>query len=101
VWTVSVAPPVHLVFEYNQFRVVDTVNVPPELLASTPPNVKALPLLGPTLLSSHPFRDGAEQMAATLAALNGLPLSARPDLWQPPTGQPKRRCCKLPNQWPS
>jgi len=82
-WTVSVARPVHLVFEYDRFRVVHAVDVPPELLAKTPPAVTALPLWGPTLLSLRPFRDADEQMQATLAALNGLSLSARPDLWQP------------------
>lgn len=49
----------------------------------TPRDVVALPLTGPTLLSLRPFRDGQEKMEATLAALNGLSLSARPDLWQP------------------
>jgi len=82
-WSVSVARPVHLVFEYDRFRVVHAVDVPPELLAKAPQEVSSLPLLGPTLLSLRPFRDGAESMEATLAALNGLPLSARPDLWQP------------------
>lgn len=43
----------------------------------------ALPLAGLALLSLRPFRDGNEKMAATLAALEGLSLSARPDLWQP------------------
>jgi len=82
-WSVSVARPVHLVFEYDRFRVVHAVDVPPELLAKAPPDVTALPLLGPTLLSLRPFRDGAEQVEATLAALSGISLSARPDLWQP------------------
>ena len=82
-WTVAQARPVHLVFEYDRFRVVHAVDVPTELLMKTPPDLTALPLLGPPLLSLRPFRDGAEQVEATLAALNGLPLSARPDLWQP------------------
>ena len=82
-WTVALARPVHLVFEYDRFRVVHAVDVPPELLTKAPRDVTALPLLGPTLLSLRPFRDGTENMEATLAALNGLPLSAQPDLWQP------------------
>ena len=81
-WTVSVARPVHLVFEFDRFRVVHAVEVPPELLARAPHHVSTLPLTGPTLLSVRPFRDGAEQVEATLTALNGLSLSARPDLWQ-------------------
>ena len=84
-WTVCVARPVHLVFEYDRFRVVHAVDVPPELLAMAPRDMDALPLTGPTLLSLRPFRDANEQRDATLMALAGLPLSARPDLWQPYT----------------
>jgi len=82
-WTVFAARPVHLVFEYDRFRVVHAVDVPPELLQRAPRDVVALPLTGPTLLSLRRFKDGKEEIEATLAALNGLPLSARPDLWQP------------------
>eukprot|EP01036_Dinobryon_divergens_P006307 gene6307-8362_t len=38
--------------------------------------------MGPTLLSVRKFKDGKEKFDATLAALQGLPLGARPDLWQ-------------------
>lgn len=82
-WTVSVARPVHMVFEYDRFRVVHAIDVPPELLDKTPAGVDALPLTGPTLLSLREFKDGNEKMGATLAALQGIPLAARPDLWQP------------------
>lgn len=82
VWTVFVARPVHMVFEYDRFRVVHAVDIPPELLKRAPPDVDALPLLGPTLLSLRPFRDSQENLTATLAALEGISLSARPDLWQ-------------------
>lgn len=83
VWTVFVARPVHMVFEYDRFRVVHAVDIPPELLSRAPRDVVALPLMGPTLLSLRPFKDGNEKMVATMAALEGLSLSARPDLWQP------------------
>ena len=33
-WSVFVARPVHLVFEYDRFRVVHAVEVPPEMLAA-------------------------------------------------------------------
>ena len=82
-WTVAVARPVHMVFEYNHFRVVHAIDVPPELLSQTPAGVEALPLTGPTLLGLRPFKDGKERMDATMAALQGLTLSSRPDLWQP------------------
>lgn len=82
-WTVFAARPVHMVFEYDRFRVVHAVDIPEELLHLAPRDVVALPLTGPTLLSLRPFRDGNEKMEATMAALEGLSLSARPDLWQP------------------
>ena len=81
-WTVFVARPVHMVFEYDRFRIVHAVDVPDELLNRAPRDVVALPLMGPTFLSLRPFRDGNEQLDATIAALQGLSLSFRPDLWQ-------------------
>ena len=81
-WTVFVARPVHMVFEYDSFRVVHAIDIPPELLAQTPPDVNALPLTGPTLLGLRAFHNDKEKMDATLAALQGVSLSARPDLWQ-------------------
>lgn len=82
-WTVSVARPVHMVFEIDRFRVVHAIDVPEEMLNQTPAGVDALPLTGPTLLAVRPFRDANESMEATYAALKGAPLSARPDLWEP------------------
>ncbi|MDO9404071.1 MAG: TfpX/TfpZ family type IV pilin accessory protein [Polaromonas sp.] len=81
-WTVAVARPVHLVYEIDRFRVVHAIDVPDELVASAPADLKKLPLTGPTLLSVRAFRDATESMNATMAALQGLPLGARPDLWQ-------------------
>ena len=82
-WTVWVARPVHLVFEYKLFRVVHAIDIPVELLDKTPTGITALPMTGPTLLSLRPFKDSGESMDATLAAVGGGSLSARPDLWQP------------------
>lgn len=82
-WTVSVARPVHMVFEFDRFRVVHAIDVPVELLNKTPMGVDALPWTGPTLLAVRPFRDANESMEATMAALRGAPLGARPDLWEP------------------
>lgn len=82
-WTVYVARPVHLVFEYNRFSVVHAADVPAQLLDKTPPGITALPLTGPTLLSLREFKNNNEMADATLAAIMGAPLSARPDLWQP------------------
>jgi hypothetical protein len=81
-WTVFVARPVHLVFEYNRFRVVHAIDIPAELMGKPPAGIDAQPLFGPTLLSLRPFRDSDEQINATMAAVQGVSLSARPDLWQ-------------------
>lgn len=82
-WSVAVARPVHLVFEFDRFRVVHAVDVPEELLDRTPSGIEALPWSGPTMLAVRPFRDERERSEATLLALDGLHLGARPDLWQP------------------
>ncbi len=82
-WVVCMARPVHMVFENDRFSVVHAIDVTSELLAKTPSDVNALPLTGPTLIGLRPFKDSQEKFDATLAALQGLPLASRPDLWQP------------------
>lgn len=81
-WTVCVARPVHLVFEFDRFRVVHAIEVPEELMDKAPAEWRKLPLMGPTLLAVRPFRDPEEEATATMMALEGVSLSARPDLWQ-------------------
>nr|WP_315480271.1 TfpX/TfpZ family type IV pilin accessory protein [uncultured Rhodoferax sp.] len=81
-WTVAMARPVHMVFEIDRFRIVHAIEIPDELLARTPADIKALPYTGPTLLGLRPFKDNKESMDATMAALQGTSLSSRPDLWQ-------------------
>jgi hypothetical protein len=82
-WTVQMARPVHLVFELDRFRVVHNVDVPEELLDRVPADVRFAPLGGPTLLALRPFASEQERADFTLVALQGVPLSARPELWQP------------------
>lgn len=81
-WTVSVARPVWLVFEYNRFRVVHAIDVPPELLHQAPVDLQSLPWSGPQLLSLRPFKSQDEYFDATMAALKGFALAAQPGLWQ-------------------
>jgi hypothetical protein len=81
-WTVSVARPVHLVFEIDRFSVVHAIDVPEEMLHLKPAGIEARPWTGPTLLALRDFKNNQEQTDATLAALGGLDLGARPDLWQ-------------------
>ncbi|MDZ7920963.1 TfpX/TfpZ family type IV pilin accessory protein [Rhodoferax sp.] len=82
-WTVAVARPVHMVFEIDRFRVVQAIDVDETLLSQTPKSVQALPVAGPTLLAVRHFKDDKERMEATLAALQGVSLASRPDLWRP------------------
>ncbi len=81
-WTVHLARPVHLVFELDRFRVVHAVDIPVDLLDRVPPGIEAMPLGGPTPLGLRPFRDEKEKFEATMVALQGIALAARPDLWQ-------------------
>ena len=82
-WTVQLARPVHMVFEYDRFRVVHQVDIPAELDARVPKGLELAPVGGPTLLALRPFRNAEENMEFTTAALGGVQLSARPELWQP------------------
>lgn len=82
-WTVFVSRPVHLVFEYDRFRVVHAIEVPEELMAKAPDGLEKMPITGPTTLALRPFRDVNEEGTATLMALQGIQLSANPELWQP------------------
>src|SRR6218665_3548464 len=82
-WTVFVARPVHLVFEYSRMSVVHAIDVDDQLLAKAPPALQKLPITGPTLIALRPFKDADEQYDATMAALDGAALPARCDLWQP------------------
>ncbi len=87
-WTVQMARPMHLVFEIDRFRVVHRVDVPPELEAGAPAGIPVAPWAGPTPLSIRPFRNASEKMEFTMAALQGVHLGARPDLWEPyPAGR--------------
>jgi hypothetical protein len=62
--------------------VVHAIDVPAELLIQAPADLRNLPFSGPTLLSVREFRDPKESFDATMAALQGIALGARPDLWQ-------------------
>lgn len=81
-WVVLVARPVHLVFEFDRFRVVRAIDVAEDLLGKMPQGIRGLPLTGPTLVAVRPFQDVNEEATATFMAQQGLPLSMRPDMWQ-------------------
>ena len=80
-WTVYAGRPVHGVFEYDRIRVLHANDIPEEFMGRIPPGIDAFPLTGPTLLALRPFKGSNEQSSAVFAALNGTPMSARPELW--------------------
>jgi hypothetical protein len=82
-WTVFVARPVHLVFEYNRFRVVHAIEIEVDQLPKALPGLQKLPIGGVELLGLREFKDNREMADATLAAFVGEQLSAQPKLWQP------------------
>ncbi|MFN3438366.1 MAG: TfpX/TfpZ family type IV pilin accessory protein [Acidovorax sp.] len=82
-WTVFVARPVHLVFEYSRMSVVHAIDIDAGLLTKAPASLQKLPVAGPTIIALRPFKNPAEQFDATMAAIGGHSLSARSDLWQP------------------
>ena len=81
-WTVAVARPVHLVFEYNRFRPVHAIEIEESQLAKAPVDMRSLPWTGPTTIGLRPLI-GNEKMEVTLAALGGVYESFQAQLWQP------------------
>ncbi len=81
-WTVAVARPVHLVFEYDRFRPIHAIEMEGSLLAKAPENLRSLPWTGPTPIGLRPLI-GNEKMEATMAALGGVHLGLQAQLWQP------------------
>jgi hypothetical protein len=82
-WTVDMARPVHMVFEIDRFRVVHLIDIPSELESRAPAGIEVSPWTGPTVIAARPFRDDKEKFDATMAALQGVQIGARPDFWQP------------------
>lgn len=81
-WVVASARPVHMVFEIDRFRIVHATEIPAELLENVTVDIDALPWTGPTTLSVRGFKNQQESSEMTLAALQGLNLASRPELWQ-------------------
>jgi hypothetical protein len=82
-WTVFVARPVHLVFEYNRFRVVHAIEIDETQLRKALSALQKLPIGGVELLGLREFKNSNEMADATMAAFGGAQLAARPELWQP------------------
>lgn len=81
-WTVFVARPVHLVFEYQRMAVVHAIDVDTDTLAQAPEALRKLPVYGPTLLSLRKMENPDEQMKSVMLAMAGTAQAAQPGLWQ-------------------
>lgn len=82
-WSVWIARPVQLVYEYERFGIVRAAEVDPALMGLLHSSIDPVPNTGPGLVSLRPFKDSSEQAQATLLAISGVPLASRVDLWQP------------------
>ena len=82
IWTVYEARPVHMVFEYDRFRVVQAFELPADAADKALDGIAAAPLTGPTVLALRPL-NGKESFDLTMQAMGGYSLSAHPDLWRP------------------
>lgn len=82
-WVLFQARPVHLVFEVNRFRVVNAIDIEAAELSQAPAELRRLPLLGPTLISTREPTDPDEKLKAIDEALQGRDLSVKPRYWIP------------------
>ena len=82
-FSIAQARPVHLVFEIDRYRVITAIDVDEALLREAPPDLRALPWLGPTTIAAVKPTDPAEQMKALDLALGGFDLSYVPRNWRP------------------
>jgi hypothetical protein len=80
-WTVAVARPVHLVFEYDRFRPIHAIEVEDTVLDKAPASLQTLPWTGPTNIGLRPLV-GNEMPEATMAALSGAHLALQAQYWQ-------------------
>lgn len=76
------ARPIHLVYEFDRFRVVHASDVPVELIAEAPSDIAVSPFFGPDILGLREFKSPAEKFNLTLGALGGLSISAHPGMWE-------------------
>ncbi len=80
-WTVAVARPVHLVFEYDRFRPIHAIELDDARLAKAPEPLRALPWTGPTPMGVRPLV-GSEKIDATMLELSGVHLGLQANFWQ-------------------
>ncbi len=81
-WAVSIARPIHVVFEYDRFRVIHALDISEAILEKSGMKIPLFSFSGPTYISLRPMK-GPEQFDLTFQAFSGVEISGIPDLWQP------------------
>ncbi|ADX48496.1 fimbrial assembly protein, FimB [Paracidovorax avenae ATCC 19860] len=76
------ARPIHVVFEYDRFRVIHANDIPEELILLAPKDIIAIPKMGITWLALRPL-SSLESFNFTMQALDGVAVSAQTQLWIP------------------
>ena len=82
-WTVQAARPVHLVFEYDRFKVVHAIEVNEDQLDEAPSVLRRLPLAGPTLIALRPLTDADRSRYMLADVTTGIQIATLPALWEP------------------
>lgn len=82
VWSIFEARPVHMVFEYDRFRIIHANDILDETRRKLPEGIEVFPISGPTWLGLRPL-EGREKFDFTLQALGGVAVAAQPQLWIP------------------
>jgi hypothetical protein len=84
IYTVSMARPVALVFEFDRFRVITSAEVVTSELSEALPEFRHLSLLGPITLALRRPESGDERSNALATAIfDGVDTSQRPKFWIP------------------
>jgi hypothetical protein len=81
--TLRQARPIVLALEVDRLRVVRAVDLPAEELTKGPSEFRSLGWFGIQRVAARQPRSGDEQLEATMAALGGVDVGARPEFWLP------------------
>lgn len=83
-WTVAVARPVFLVFEYDRFRVVSAADIEPTNLGAAMEEFKHLGWFGPKIIAAQVPRSGDKDFLKSIElSVQGLGPALRPSAWRP------------------
>lgn len=81
-YSIGMARPVVLAFEYDRYVVVTAAQVDESMLEAAPPQFQKLPWDGPMLLSIRSVEGAKELMSSLDLSLQGIQLSYLPNWWR-------------------